>query len=370
MVTKQNLIQLTLSLLIAPNVFAATGNDVLNYDSSKSIRSVGISKAVSSTDLQLTYDLRDLKLQAGETIYLEIPAQYSQMPLDFAALTHRQDPKYETECRGGGDRDCHPGYTSLEFFDGNQSNMRDGWRYWGGVGSGPLNSKFAEIRSGRGETDNLYEWRKKGHYSVEGKKSSHQELKPVIARIRSIGPDMVRIQRVIFKFLPPMANNIRDVVFSDGFVFGDYATSSGRRYPGRADQGDYGNPLKLRTYERPDHHKLPKDWSTSKGSIRIPLPAGETLGWLDLAVGDMKEVPRGADPEQYRGGASLTVKRVLGSHVIETLMDDENVGTNGVMRALPSKIGQVIASGEELEISVDGSSAKIMGIRLGTSPKQ
>lgn len=357
---------LSASILMSSVAQAIEVKDILERDRKNShIRSIGMVQPIAKTDLQLTYDLRDMKLYSSDTVYLEIPDAYKNMTLDFVALTHRQDPKYEYgECRSS-DRDCNPGYTSMEFFDKQQKDIREGWRYWGGVGSGPLNSKFAEIRSHRGETDNLYEWQKKGHSSVETQRSSKNAILPQLARIRSLGPDMIRVQRVIFKFLPPAARTIREKIFADGLVFGDYATASGRRYPGYADRGDYGNALALRPYETTSR-QLPQGWSAINGGIRLPLSAGERLLWLDIAVGDMKRVPKGGTADDYRGASALTVKRLRHGQVVEILMDDENVGTNGVMRALPAKISQVVQNGEELEITASGSSAKVMGIRSGS----
>lgn len=359
---------LLLALSATSQSQAFTAKAAIDYDNARSsFQTTTTINPTSTTDLTVIYDLGDTKLLSGQRVYLSVPTQYHSMSLDFAAITHRQAPRDENECGGGSDRDCLPGYTSLEFLDAQKTILNEAWQYWGGSGSGPFNSKFAEIRSGRGETDNLYEWRKKGRLSVETNKMTKDALYTNLVRIRSVGPDMIRVQKVILKFLPPQPSIMNDVIFSHGFAFGDYATSHGRAYPGNADYGDYGNAVLFHSRHRPRHNATPSNWTLVKGGFRIPLQAGDRIQFVDVAIGDMKPVPRGADPEDYRGGAYLNVKRLQSGQSVETLMNEENVGSNGVMRALPAKLSQKAGANEELEITVSDGAASVMGIRFGIS---
>ncbi|MNL20476.1 hypothetical protein D3C87_1417250 [compost metagenome] len=170
---------------------------------------------------------------------------------------------------------------------------------------------------------------------------------------------------MILKITPPRVTKQADIIFADGLKFGDYITAEGRRYPGKADNGDYGNALLLESRHRPRHKKLDPSWAVERGSFRIPLKAGMKLVSIDIACGDMKPVPRGGDPERYRGNSYLTVRRWVRGVPVEDLIVSRNVGSNGVMRATSEKISRVIGTDEEIEIKSDRGTMSIMGIRLG-----
>lgn len=316
-------------------------------------------RPVYQADSILVYSTNDIELRTNEEVEFIVPEKYHGRQLDFASLTHRQDPDEEDECvPTTPGRDCLPGYTDLEFLASN------GWRHWGGVGSGPRNSKFAELRKGLGETDNLYEWRRKGHVGLD-EDLSKDPLFFTRVRAISLGEDSIHLNRVIIKYLPPKPTAIDDFAFSDGFVMGDYETTAGRVYPGNPSLGDYGTSLAVSRYAAPAHFKIPADWRLSPGKLQIPLVPGRRLSFVDVAVGDMRKVPAGEDADNYRGGARVNITRIEGGRAAETMMKGENVGTNGVMRATPASHEKVTHAGDFIEIEIPRGLAQIMGIRVG-----
>lgn len=340
----------TMNLLAGLATFAslqAFGNPVKTY------------RPVYMADSILVYSTNDIELKTNEQVEFLIPEKYHGRQLDFASMTHRQDPDEENECvPTTPGRDCLPGYTDLEFLASN------GWRHWGGVGSGPKNSKFAELRRGQGETDNLYEWRRKGHVG-EDEDLSKDPLFFTRVRAVSLGEDSIHLNRVIIKYLPPKPTITDDFDFSEGFKMGDYETTAGRVYPGNPSLGDYGTALAVSRHNAPVHAKIPADWKLAPGKLLIPLVPGRRLSFVDVAVGDMRKVPAGGDAENYRGGARVNITRIEGGRQAETMMKGENVGTNGVMRATPASHDKVTAAGDFIEIEIPRGLAQIMGIRVG-----
>ena len=351
------------SFLFYQMAMAIQPDDVIAKDHQAIEIKLIIDRPTVKKDLSLEYDLDGIRLNPEESVYIKIPDEYRNRKLDFVSMSHRQSPRDERECGGYSDKDCLPGYSSLEVY--NEFSSSEGWRCWGGTGSGPCNSKFAEIRDSTPETDNLYEWRKKGHINTRGRGLSYDPIIPTLFRVRSVGPDSVRVHKIIIKFLPPQPDVIADYIFSNGFQFGDYETASGRKYPGNASYGDYGHPLHLERHSRPDHPALKGEINSETGYIEIPILRGKKLLFVDIAAGDMKRVPRGADPENYRGGAVLSIDLVNRNNEIDQLMNSENVGTNGVLRGSPSRINLVIQDGQFLKIYAPKGTAHIMGIRIG-----
>jgi len=358
-------------LLLMPLSFAhaISPDEIIREDQRNGIMAAtNLVQPVQVSDLQAVYDLKDRALggRGRQAIYLAVPSHLQRGLLDSISLTHRQDPREERECRSGSDRDCLPAYVSTEVFD--SLRTRGNWRYWGGTGSGPLNSKFAEIRDGRGETDNIYEWSRKGHHSVENEKDfSKDEISPALLRIRSVGKDDARIQQVVLKISPPRVAIMDDLIFAQGLKFGDYVTAHGRRYPGNPGMGDYGYALMLESDHRPRHIKLDRSFPVERGSFRLPLKAGQRLVSVDVACGDMKPVPGGADPQRYRGGAYITIRRWVRGVPAEDLVKNFNVGSNGVIRATSQNINRIVGQNEEIEIKAERGHISVMGVRIGAN---
>lgn len=334
----------------------------------------GHTTSIKPTEVQtyrLTYKFNRHELRSGQTLELELPENFKAGMIDFVYLTHKQDPRDEHECysrrEGSVIWDCLPGYTSFEILAEHPENRRiiDDWRYWGGVGSGPFNSKFAEIREGWGETDNLYEWARHGHHSVATKEKSYTPLVPLKFRVRSVGPDSILLQEVVIKFVPPAPKFMNQIVFADGLDFGAFDTAVGRRYPGRAAYGDYGNSLDLSPHYSPRHKILQREWFVAPGELHIPMTMEDPLSFIDVACGDMKRVPYGADAENYRGGSHFSIFVVRPDGQKEALMWKENIGTNGVMRVTLDPKHKPIVKGDVLIFKATEDTAHVMGIRFG-----
>lgn len=311
-------------------------------------------KAVSAL-----YDFHQLKMHPGEVVYLEVPRELKGSTVDWTSVQHRQDPREETECPRSP-RDCKPAYTSVEFLD-----THGRWQCWGGRGSGPCDSKFAEIRMPQmPETDDLYEFPRHGHIDAETGARSYEPLFAQRLRVRNLGVDDLYLHKVLFKVTPPEPTTVRDVIFSWGLDFGDFVTQRGRHYAGDADTGDYGHAMHLNRYSTPHHSRLPNEWRTEQGVLVIPLEAGRVLEAIDVAAGDMRRVPYGANPERYRGDANLTVELVRDGRVVDTLIDHENIGDNGIIRGSPTDITKSAHAGDMIRMYCVIGDASIMGIRL------
>ncbi|MEN0060258.1 MAG: hypothetical protein AAGB31_15575 [Bdellovibrio sp.] len=363
---KQLLSLAAVSVMVGQASFANTQAIIL-ADSRSGIRQFDkVYTPAVQGDLEAIYELNDIKIsgQGREALYLEVPTQFKNQVLESLSLTHRQDPGEERECHSTVQNDCRPAYVSMEVFDLGKQSLQ--WRFWGGTGSGPYNSKFSEIRSSEGETDNLYEWHRKGHYSVETQKDfSKSSVYPGLIRLRSVGPDEARIQQVVLRISPPLLSKLNDYIFSSGLSFGDYITAEGRSYPGSPNYGYYGDALVLDSYNYPAHQKIPSHWSKERGALRVPLKPGTRLVSVDVACGDMKPVPRGANPENYRGNATLSVRVLKNGKKHQDLFKRRNVGSNGVMRATLPSLSYVAGDNEEVEIRSERGRLYIMGIRFG-----
>jgi hypothetical protein len=362
------LFTLAISQMAAISAQAMDLNSAMKSDSGdRRLQMRGTFQASATAAHKVVFSFNEFEMKPGEVIYLTMPASAQGRILDQIQVMHKQDISQESECGAPNPRnDCRPAYTSVEILD-QEATIADGdmWRYWGGVGSGPFNSKFAEIRSGEGETDSLYEWSRHGHLGTSSKNKSTRPLKVAGLRIRAFGSDSLVLQRVTVKLAPPMTTDIVDAKIDRALDFGDYLTAAGRHYPGRPSMGDYGRALVLentrgRQIQSPT--QLPPGWSIQGDVVMIPLDSGKILQTLDIACGDMRQMPDGANEEDYRGNGKVTVRYVHGDGTVEILMDRENVGTNGVMRA--AALNEIKDKGGHLEVFANQGHVKVMGLRL------
>ncbi|HWU43724.1 MAG TPA: hypothetical protein VN132_09810, partial [Bdellovibrio sp.] len=304
---------------------------------------------------------RGINLKPSEGVELILPDSLAGRTLDFVYITHKQTPSQMQICQDPK-IDCKPGWTSFEVLPDKASNLPNDWRYWGGKGSGIYNSKFAEIRSGEGETDNLYEWYRHGHLGINGNDKSYEPLIPRAFRVRSVGQDSIWLQKVVVKFLSPEIKKTKEFIFSSGLQFGDINTTAGRKYPGHAYKGDYGSAIVL---GRKRNSRINQDnIYMSKGDIKISTESmNGNLKFINIACGDMKPVPSGEDPDKYRGNGKLSVS-VVTDQSIYKIMDHENVGTSGVMTApVPNEL--INGAIKEIIIHGSGSPISVMGLQLG-----
>lgn len=337
-----------IALIFIQSMYFATASDISH-------------KSTNYKDLESTYYFNSLSLNKGEFFDIAVSKEYGGLSLDFISITHRQSPSEESECPSFSDKDCFPSYTSVEVLNENNE-----WRYWAGKGSGPYNSKFAEIRSRKnGETDNLYHWMSVGHIGFEQKDYSRAAIYPKIVRVRNLGPDSSRIEKLVIKFNPKKVEELREVLFSQEFQFGDYITALGEKLPKSSYYGDYKNPLTLSPHSIATHKNLPGNWKVKKGQIQIPICCQKNLVFVDVAIGDMRYTTGGGSLDDYRGSARLTINVVYPDLTIKPLMKSENIGSTGVLRASPEKISESIPDGSFLTITVENDVAQIMGIRIG-----
>lgn len=183
-----------------------------------------------------------VEVRPGSFLNLNVPKEYSSRVIDFVAITHSQSNGQDQVDASGLDPD--PGYTSFEVLPSNSETELplDQWRVWGGHGSGPVNGKYAEARSHDGETDNLYEWGRRGHIAIKdldrksgGQRTSHLSyvpLTPKAFRVRSVGSSSIWFKRAIIKFRPTNVSILEPIIFSSGLNFGEFPNDRGRRYPG------------------------------------------------------------------------------------------------------------------------------------------
>ncbi|MBL7670988.1 MAG: hypothetical protein JNM39_10930 [Bdellovibrionaceae bacterium] len=322
-------------------------------------------------------------LRPGEILPMQIPTVYHKRTIDFVALTHKQ--KLSDFRDDGTGRNETPGYTSFEILPSGEKlgDPNGNWRVWGGRGSGPLGSKYAENRNRVGETDNLYEWVKYGHRSIWSYPgaASLTPLQPGAFRIRSVGKGNTQITKVIVKFRPINITHVQDYIFSNGFAFGNYETNKGRRYPGNPDNGDYGDAIILNSASPDSNRIIPQGITFQRDYVQgaqisrrgpkitqlivnIDPKSNKLLSFVDVACGDMNPVPPGGDPELLRGNGKLFVMIETDRGVYE-VMTNENIGSNGVMRALvPSEV----ISGKITRVIISGTGRapiSVMGVRLG-----
>ena len=341
-----------------------------------------ISSPVKPTKIKsfsLEYDLgrEGVELFYNQALYLEIPEDFLKRNLvfDFASIAHRQDFHRERQQNpwssiGADYEDRRPGYTSLEFHI--QNSDEDGWIYWGGNGSGPRNSKFAEIRGNdRPEVDNLYEWQRHQWKRVSNGQSGNTPFSIDSARIVSLGQDPIRAHKVILKFLPPIPQYFSRHIFASGLDFGDFASGLQRKFPGNHKCGDYGRgALVIEPRGRISKNLVPSDWEVEDGRLYIPLAKGSHFQTVEIATGDMKR-NNCANARYSRGGALVSVdivqKGSFTDTVVDELMHKENVGTNGVMRAVSSQLEYLAQEGDFIRITVNSDATSIMGIQLGFS---
>lgn len=337
-------------------------------------------KPTKVRSFSIEYDLGNegIELFNKQSLYLEIPEDFINRKLifDFASIAHRQDLRREqsenswTNVSSPTYNDNSPGYTSLELHL--QDSDEEGWIYWGGKGSGPRNSKFAEIRrNDRPEVDNLYEWQRHQWKRVSDGQSDNAPFSIDAARIVSLGSDPIRAHKVILKFLPPTPKYFSRHLFSNGMDFGDFASGLNRRFPGNHKCGDYGRgALLIEPHRKISKSLLPSEWESEESRLYIPLPKGSHFQSIDIATGDMKR-NNCADAKHFRGGALISVdivqKGSFKDTVIDELMSRENVGTNGVMRAVSTQMSYPSQEGDYLRITVSSDSASIMGIQVGFS---
>ena len=323
----------------------------------------------SRTASTVTFKISPEKvLNPGENMYFGVPVDIAARPVRFAILGHRQDPSREKGWDAARKWDDKPGITAMQF---HSVKPGEGWRYWQGPSSGRLGGKFAEIRNDP-ELENLYDFQKFGHTSVETNSTTTSNLLADGIRLTNTGVDEVLVSEVTLKVLPPKPSRYLTGTFSPGTEIGEYETMKGQtfgggqggsfmgKFPGALEMGRGGSGGEGAA-------KLPSGWRINKGKLHIPLPAGVNVASIEVAIGDTK--PDGARNKDGGWGSlgwarlNARVQRADGSS--DVLINNENIPPEGVLSGSPLDSCYSTRSGDEVVVDIQRDTAYIMGLRVG-----
>ena len=324
---------------------------VIESDKARGLKVAGVANEPSSKNSSsVTFRLDSRRLDPGQVLYLVIPKELREGAVDFAVLSHRQDPAHDqSHVQNYLDYDNTPAYTSVQLLDLSQAK-NDQWRYWLGPGSSSFGAKFAEIRDySNPEIEGLYSWRKLGHGSVYGSLKTTEALHPSMIRLVASGSDPVFIHELQLKFAPRLSpDRLIEKTFTPGTNLGDYSTGVGQYFGGGERQGG--------TYPSAE---IVNDYK----SITIDLPKNVKVTSVDVAAGDA----RGWDSEHgtyFRGGGKLYIRWLRNGTPVQSLVDNENLGPQGLVRGVPGDSEMKTQAGDQIEIS-GLNTCYIMGYRVG-----
>jgi len=311
----------------------------------------------------------EIRLSPGEMVYFVLPKEMRKSPIDFVTLGHRQDPS-ETSGGSASDylvRDPYPAYLSVQFL--RADTPAPDWRYWGGPASSRFGAKFAEVRAGGPEIEGLYEWRKYGTGSTNGRGDrndlDHSALFSCLGRVVASGSDKLRFSRLVVKTSPEAPKNFETQIYTPGTAMGDFETAEGREYGGGEwHDGLYPDALTLKKANYTTEKPLRNGWSLLNENLRIPLKKGQRLLSVEVAAGDAKGME--AYHRYRRGGGSLGIALVHADGTRAVLLERENVGPEGVIKAAvdgsaPAKTGDFV------EVQAKSGTVFVMGVRIGTN---
>ena len=319
------------------------------------------------TSNSVSYKFPSQPLAPGESIYLWVPSDLQKRGVDFVVLGHRQNPDTQTGTTPGEKWDKVPGLTSVTVYDKNRA-PDERWRYWNGSASGKNGAKFAEVGKSF-ELEGLYEWSQLGHNSVKTSGGTqHDELKPTLVKITSVGQDTVELSELTLKTSMAESDSSKEAIFSPGTKFGNQKDGQGYDLKnGQKNEGLFPGAIPLKSFTEPafDKAQLPSGWKLEKGKLIIPLEKGKILTNVEIAAGD-------AHPDKIRnedggygtkGWSRMTVTQKSGMDS-QVLMDHENVPPEGFLKAAPVKCGRPISDGEYLIIQADSDVSYLAGIKL------
>jgi hypothetical protein len=318
----------------------------------------------SRTGRSMTYRLNSQKLKPKQVIYLRVPADIEAAGLEFVVLKHRQNPTTTSPVADAKAHDDVPGLTSVQILDRTRAS-KEQWRYWNGSASGDKGSKFAEV-SHAFEIENLYQWMKLGHGSVNGDKVLHDRLSPSIVRLVNTGTDEVEIDEVTVKARFGKVSESPASTFVDGTAFGDLASENGYAIGGgQQAKGRFPGALELGGGKAAPA-KLPSGWTFENGVVRIPLPKGKKFRGFEAAVGDSH--PDGVINSDggygTKGWAKLSAEIESGGSIKETLMSRENVPPEGFLSGGPQRCEYVTTEGDTLVLRSHSDTTYLSGLRL------
>jgi hypothetical protein len=323
---------------------------------------VAVHKApLFKTAISAEYQFTEYKLRPKEVMYFYVPEDLSLLPLSQIGFAHRQSGMAPV-------RDYNPGLTSALVYTHDMPG--DELRYWAGHSSGKLGAKFAEYR-GSPEFDALYEWPKVGHKGVDSKTKSKDIIRANALRIQNVGTGNVLLSKVAMETIPKKADEEEILIFTPKSDFGDSETLEGRNYGGGQKlRGTFPHSLRLSTKGHSSYPTLPSHYKVDKNQLFINLPVGKKFNAVEIMCGDTH--PDGVKNEDNGWGSlgsaqlSVSIENSI-TNEKRILLNEKNVGPEGVISASEIDPSTVIKDGDQLVITnkYKKSTAYIMALKVG-----
>ncbi len=361
-----------LATTASPSVAAEDGlsrlNGLVQKDKAKGEKVVDVFGQPSSrTSTSVTYRMNRV-VKPGESIYLMVPAELRERPVNFIVLAHRQDPSADTDSDKSDKWDDTPGLSSVQVHAFDQP-AGQAWRYWGGSASGAQGAKFAEV-SYSPEIENLYEWTKLGHHGVDSGDFSKEPLHVDALRVRSVGEDPVQISEVTLKVAPRPPDMVLEKVFTPGTVLGDPVTGAGRKYGGgQGYGGKFPGALELSGYGSggTGAAHLPAGWKMVGGRLEIDLPPGKLITHVDIAGGDSHPdgITNSDGGTGTKGWSKLSIGLARASGTTDWFVSSENVPPEGVLGGAPTDGKYVTKPGDKVIVRASSDTTYVMAARVG-----
>lgn len=321
----------------------------------------------SRTSTSVTYRFNRV-VKPGESIYLMVPAELRERPVNFIVLAHRQDSSLDTDADKTDEWDDTPGLSSVQV---HALGLPEGeaWRYWGGSASGSQGAKFAEV-SYSPEIENLYEWTKLGHHGTDSGDFSKAPIFADALRLRSLGQDPVQVSEITLKVAPRAPDSTLEAVFCAGTVIGDPVTGAGRKYGGgQGFQGKFPGALELSGYGTggAGAAALPAGWAFTNGRLEIALPPGKLVTSVEIAGGDSHpdEITNKDGGWGTKGWSKLSIGLAKAGGTTDWFMSSENVPPEGVLGGSPVDGNYVTQPGDKIIVRASSDTTYVMAARVG-----
>jgi hypothetical protein len=325
-------------------------------------------KPTHETTISAGYKFDEMKIRPNEILYFLVPERLSGSAVSQVGFGHRQDGRKLVD----GERDSNPAITSALVYD--KTKVNDELRYWAGHSSGKFGGKFAEYRK-RSEFDALYEWPIFGSKGVVSRDKTKELVYANAIRIQNTGTDDLYFNQLYLEVMPTVGEEYQEIIFTPKSDFGDVATMRGRYYGGgQVLKGTFPNALRIDSKGHRHYPTLPANMMVDKNKIYIELTVGKKLSSVEVMCGDTYPdmVPNKDKGWGTLGNAKLSIylENMISSEK-RMLLEEKNVGPQGVISASEVDSQKVIAPGDRLVIENKRgkSTAHIMGIRIGINTK-
>lgn len=319
------------------------------------------------------------KMEAGTQVMLALPPEFQGRPVYMGVISHKQvqsDKTSQLDNKNGKPWDNTPGNSALHFHS-TDHKANESWRYWNAPwgSSGKDGGKYAEVR-GDWERETEFEFLKNGHSAVGGGYGarSKEALKIDAARLRSVGTDPVRVEKVVITFLPQYPDKTEEVIFSPGTKMGDPHTAAGRSYGKDTSKGTYPGALVMGGYGGGNAEavaKLPAGWKMEGGNLTVELKPGVKFTGAEVSVGDTHPDGKSNSDGEIgkQGWSKLALGIQRGNGKIEWMARDMTIPPQGVLFGGPTLADYVAQPGDKLVINASEDTAYVMGVRLWYNEK-